>query len=177
MIIICALCGSENNVPDLHEQSKRYRCGKCNFLLWQKPDSSNVECWTKYKKNGEFDGNQWQNDQNKEFQMRAKFYLEDLKKLSDEELMAFDITLHEQSLEEAKHNYLSYRGADPALYAAIYREVDRRNVAAGWFWRRWRKPLNYKKWVEHCKRTEEMSLQWAQETISRTHPGITLERK
>lgn len=126
-------------------------------------------------KDGQVDWSQYQNDQDKEFQARAKSYLQDLKKLSDDELMLFDIKLHEQSLEVEKHN--SFHGADPALHAAMLREVDRRSIAAGWFLIRWLKPKNYKKWVEHCKQTEDLSLQVAQEIVSRTHPSVTLEPK
>jgi hypothetical protein len=177
MILACPKCGAKNHIGDTPDSTIVYRCGTCKFLLWHPPDASNTEYWTKYMKDGQVDWNQYQDDQNRETQVRAKSYLQDLKKLSDDELMAFDIKLHEESLEIEKRNDLSYHVADPALYAAMLREVDRRSVAAGWFWIRWLKPKNYKKWVGHCRRTEGISLEVAQEVVSRTHPDITLERK
>lgn len=177
MILECPKCSTKNPIPDTSETGKIYRCGKCNFLLWHQPDSANTEYWTKYTKNDQVDWNQYQSDQNEESQVRAKSYLQDLKKLSDDELMAFEIKLYEEMLEVEKRNNLSYRGADPALYTAIYHEVDRRSIAAGWFWIRWLKRENYKKWVGHRKRTRDISLQVAQEVVSRINPDITLERE
>lgn len=72
-----------------------------------------------------------------------------LKKLSDDELMR----LHESI------DYGPEGQQDAALMAAALREVDRRRWAAGWFWRRWFRPGEYRKWVDHMNATETKAAQ------------------
>ncbi|MCH8088623.1 MAG: hypothetical protein IH955_01255 [Chloroflexi bacterium] len=75
---------------------------------------------------------------------RIKERQEQLKELPDNELMRLSEGIYD--LPEEKR--------DAALMAAAFNEVQRRSIAAGWFWRRWFKRQEYEKWVEHNKTTE-----------------------
>jgi hypothetical protein len=77
--------------------------------------------------------------------------------------MLLDSRLTAQVMSEDLQRYLEhYRGSDPALLAAVTKEVNRRFGAAGWFWRRWRKPLyEYKKWEQHQRQKDEIAHQQA----------------
>ncbi len=72
-----------------------------------------------------------------------------MRKLPDNELMR----LHTGIYEEPEHKQ------DAALMAAIYNEVQRRYIAAGWLWRRLFKRQEYEKWVAHNKITEAKATQ------------------
>jgi len=48
---------------------------------------------------------------------------------------------------------------DGHLMIAAFNEVRRRYVAAGWFWRRWFKPHEYRKWVDHTEATNRKAQQ------------------
>jgi hypothetical protein len=89
----------------------------------------------------------------------CNFLLEDIRKLSDNELMILDSRLTAQVISEDMRSYSDhYRGPDFPLLAAVTNEVNRRFGAASWFWRRWRKPLyEYKKWVQHEQQKNEMA--------------------
>lgn len=101
------------------------------------------------------------------YRLRSRAYEVDLKKLLDDELMQLNIKLSEQTLEEEKHNIAPDRRHDSALTNAIDSEVNRRSIAAGWFWRRWRKPQEHKKWVEHNQQMEQRAYQIIMEVLSR----------
>ena len=106
----------------------------------------------------------------------CNFLLEDIRKLSDNELMILDSRLTAQVISEDMQSYSDhYRGPDFTLLAAVTNEVNRRFGAASWFWRRWRKPLyEYKELIpakatrvfkiisisagEYCYRQEEGDL-------------------
>ena len=87
----------------------------------------------------------------------CNFLLEDITKLPDAELMLLDSRLTAQVMSEDLQSYLErYRGPDPALLAAVTNEVNRRFGAAGWFWRRWTKPLyEYNKWGQHQRQKKD----------------------
>jgi len=89
----------------------------------------------------------------------CNFLLEDIRKLSDNELMILDSRLTAQVIsEDMQSSSAHYRGPDFTLLAAVTNEVNRRFGAASWFWRRWRKPpYEYKKWVQHEQQKDEMA--------------------
>ena len=91
----------------------------------------------------------------------CNFLLEDIRKLSDSELMILDSRITVQVISEDMRIYLGhYRRPDPTLLAAVTNEVNRRFGDAGWFWRRWVKPLyEYKKWRQHQQQKDEMAHQ------------------
>jgi hypothetical protein len=84
----------------------------------------------------------------------------ELKQVSDEKLMQ----LHAHMLT------LPSGSGHSRLYAAIYNEVRDRELAAGWFWRRWRNPGRYQKWVQHRLLIEAKAQQKIQDILSR-HEG------
>jgi hypothetical protein len=81
-----------------------------------------------------------------------------MRKLSDSELMILDSRLTAQGISEDMRSCLDqYRGSDFTLLVAVKNEVNRRFGDAGWFWRRWVKPLyEYKKWLQHQQQKDEM---------------------
>ena len=89
----------------------------------------------------------------------CNFLLEDIRKLSDNELMILDSRLTVQVVSEDVRSYSDHcRESDFTLLAAVTNEVNRRFGSASWFWRRWRKPLyEYKKWVQHEQQKNEMA--------------------
>jgi len=89
----------------------------------------------------------------------CNFLLEDIRKLSDNELMILDSRLTAQVIsEDMQSSSDHYRGPDFTLLAAVTNEVNRRFGAASWFWRRWWKsPYEYKKWVQHEQQKNEMA--------------------
>lgn len=91
----------------------------------------------------------------------------ELKKLTDDELMNLDIKLHE-SLKQSDQ--------DPLLTIAVYSEVRRRSKAACWIWQRMshRGRENCKKWLRHLEESEKAAKRLAQEIISKAHPGIEI---
>lgn len=100
----------------------------------------------------------------KQLQRRIKAKQEELRKLTDDELMRLhDATF--DSMESSLHEGSSER-PEAATYGAIINEVDRRAMAACWFWRRWRRPDECKKWLEHKRKTEERAQQWVHEKLS-----------
>ena len=81
---------------------------------------------------------------NREMQRRIKEKEEWLRSLPDDELMRVDLGIYQTPDKQR----------DAALMAAAIRQVQRREVSAGWFWRRWRKPAEYQKWLDHRTATE-----------------------
>ncbi len=77
---------------------------------------------------------------------------QELRILSDEELMS----AQEKALKESGDG----KGNAAQLVAAM-NEVRRRHVAAAWFWRRWRNPDNYQKWVSHKRKMDLKATQIA----------------
>jgi DNA-directed RNA polymerase subunit RPC12/RpoP len=167
----CARCGADHESAEPLKGDAAPRCGACGFLLWVEADYSSPEYCGKCATEGGVDWKALQDDQDKERQRRARAYSEDLKRLSDSELMGFEFDLLQQMLEEEKRNRLGYHLADPALYIAVSSEVHRREFAAGWFWRRWRRPFEYQKWVAHREQMERIASEIALEVISRTQPS------
>ena len=92
---------------------------------------------------------------NRELKVKAK--QEKLKRLTDDDVMLLDDDLWASIAElqdepsEAQH----------ILHEAVYKEVERRTTAACWFWRRWRKPKECKKWLDHRENTNIMAECWA----------------
>ena len=168
MIAVCPKCDTKNRMPESREPwTQMYRCGKCKFLLWVEPDWSDPEYASKYMRNGQIDWGQFQRDDMTNRRLRARAYEAELRKLSDDELMQFDIKVVQELLEHEKRNISSARRPDLALMIAICDEVNRRYIIANWLWRSWRKPEEYKKWVEHKKRTGQIAISIAIEMASR----------
>ncbi len=91
-------------------------------------------------------------DQNQfyaDLQRRIKELQEQLRKLPDNELIRLHTGIYEESEDKQ----------DAALMAAIYNEVQRRYIAAGWLWRRLFRRQKYEKWVAHNKITEAKATQ------------------
>jgi len=91
-------------------------------------------------------------DQNRfdaELRRRIKEAEEQLRKLPDDELMQ----LHEGVYDQPEHKQ------DSAFMAAIYNEVRRRSVTAGWLWHRLFRHQEYEKWVTHNNKTEAKAKQ------------------
>ncbi len=124
-------------------------------------EDQNVEDMAKYMKDDQID---W----DLRMQDRIKAHLVGVKKLSDDELMQRHNSYLDQLLEEAGSGYLQPSvGPDLALAQAVHIEVERRVLAASWFWRRWRKRDEYDKWVRHRARTKERARKVAMEIASR----------
>ena len=81
-----------------------------------------------------------------------------LKALTDDELMRLEARLYD-SLEE--------HDRDVVLLAAVDREVHGRAMAACSIWKRWRRPAECKKWLDHMKLIEEKASDLAREIFSR----------
>ena len=56
---------------------------------------------------------------------------------------------------------------DVALMIACYREVERRSIAAGWFWKRWLNKRQYKEWKDFNERMEAKAARFASEVIQK----------
>ena len=124
-------------------------------------EDQNVEDMAKYMKDDQID---W----DLRMQDRIKAHLVGVKKLSDDELMQRHNSYLDQLLEKARSGYLRPSvGPDLALVQAVSIEVERRTLAASWFWRRWRKRDEYDKWVRHRARTKERARKVAMEIASR----------
>jgi len=54
---------------------------------------------------------------------------------------------------------------DAALMIACYREVERRSIAAGWFWKRWLNKKEYKEWKNFNERMEAKATRFALDAI------------
>ena len=93
----------------------------------------------------------------KKRELKVKAKQEELKRLPDNELMLLDNDLWASIAElrdepsEAQH----------ILHEAISKEVERRATAACWFWKRWLKPKECTKWLDHIEDTDIMAQCWA----------------
>ena len=89
----------------------------------------------------------------KDLRLRIKGKQEELRKLTDDELMQLHDTILD-SVVSTLHKKREER-PDTAMYGALISEVDKRAKAACWFWKRWRKPNECQKWLEHKRKSEE----------------------
>jgi len=105
----------------------------------------------------------WENTM-KDLRLRIKGKQEELRKLTDDELMQ----LHDAILDSVVSTLHKKREKRPdtAMYGAIISEVDKRAKAACWFWKRWRKPNGCRKWLEHKKHAEENAQRLVHEKFS-----------
>lgn len=127
-------------------------------------EEQNAEDMAKYMKDDQVAWDLW----SKDWDLRMKSHREGVEKLSDAELMQRHNSYLDQLLEKAGSGYLQPSvGPDLALVQAVYIEVERRALAASWFWRRWRKHGEYDKWVRHRARTGERARKVAMEIASR----------
>ena len=90
-----------------------------------------------------------QNQFYEDLQRRIKEAKGQLRKLSDDELMR----IHEGLYDEPEGKQ------DAAFMAAIYNEVRRRSIAAGWLWCRLFRRQEHEKWVAHNNKTEAKARQ------------------
>jgi hypothetical protein len=75
-----------------------------------------------------------------------------LRDLDDTTLMALHKKLCAEFLEFSKNQDRM------VLEEAFAMEVDRRAVASGWFWRRWRRPDECEKWRVHVAEVWQIML-------------------
>ena len=118
-----------------------------------------------YMKDGQIDWNEWNKDYLKTHNACVKAEQNELKKLSDDALMQFYDSILDSSLEAAKG--IKVYNTDPTLLMAVNKEVHRRLVFSGWFWRRQRKPDEYKMWVRYIENIKEKAHQIRMEMVSR----------
>jgi len=111
-----------------------------------------------------FDQKEW----DKTFRLNVEAKQQELKKLTDDDLMK----LHEQLIE----SYSDSQGyEDAVLQKAVFRECRRRSWAACWFWRRWRKPAECKKWLAHTDKMGRQATVKIQGILERTTGHSTTE--
>lgn len=85
-----------------------------------------------------------------------------LKALPDEEVMRLHLEELRIDLEDKQDKY---------NLEALYKEARRREVAAGWIWKRFFNPAAYEKWVRHSKLTEIEASRMAIKILSKTSRG------
>jgi len=90
----------------------------------------------------------------KETVRRAKEEQKKLKRLTDEQLMELEDTLTAEYRDDRSPEAVAAFEPSPSLVRqlAVMYETDRRYIAAGWFWRRWRHPEKLEKWDKWKRR-------------------------
>lgn len=101
-----------------------------------------------------FDQIEWM----KRLKQDARAKQEELKVLSDDELMQMDDALYDSAE--------SFEKVGSALLMAVRNEVERRSWSACWFWRRWWKPEKCDKWLGHRRNHEEKAKRLAMKLLS-----------
>lgn len=56
---------------------------------------------------------------------------------------------------------------DAALVIACHREIERRSIAAGWFWKRWLNKKECEEWKNFNERMEAKAVRFASEVIQK----------
>jgi hypothetical protein len=110
-----------------------------------------------------FDWQDWMKGQ----KLKIKSKQEELKKLKDDELMQLHNAIwdsFESSLQKGESQL-----PDSVTAAAVYNEVQRRGWAACWPWKRWLRPNECRKWLEHIKKTEEKAKHWSKDWLEAYH--------
>lgn len=96
-----------------------------------------------------------QRQHSKETIRRAKEEQKKLKGLTDEQLMELEDTLMTAEYKDDRSpEAIAAFEPSPSLVKqlAVMYETDRRYIAAGWFWRRWRHPEQFEKWDKWKRR-------------------------
>jgi hypothetical protein len=106
-----------------------------------------------------FDWRDWMEGQ----KLKIKTKQEELKKLTDDELMELHNAIWD-SFESGQG-----RQPDSVNMSAVYNEVQKRAWHACWFWRRWRRPNECKKWLEHISKAEEKAKHWSKDWLEAYH--------
>jgi hypothetical protein len=97
-----------------------------------------------------------QNKYNVELQQRIEKYAVSLRHMPDNELR----TVYEKMYDNPDKQ-------DAALMIACHREIERRSIAAGWFWKRWLNKKEYEDWRDFNKRMEAKAARLALEVIQK----------
>ena len=97
-----------------------------------------------------------QDKYNTELQQRIEKHAASVRHMPDNELKMVYERMHDNP---DKH--------DAALMIAYYREVRRRYVAAGWFWKRWLNKKEYEEWKNFMERIEARAMRFASEVIQK----------
>ena len=88
---------------------------------------------------------------------------DEIQGLPDDELM----DLHLMLIDSKVSAKVKGGKDDPLRSTAVCREVERRQVASGLFWQRWRDQETYRKWQIHSQLAEIISAQSMIEELER----------
>ena len=97
-----------------------------------------------------------QDKYNTELQRRIKEQSVNVRHMPDNELR----TVYDKMLDNPDKQ-------DAALMVACYREVERRSIAAGWFWKRWLNKREYKEWKDFNEKMETKAMRLALDSIQK----------
>lgn len=97
-----------------------------------------------------------QDKYNTELQQRIEKHAASVRHMPDNELKMVYERMHDNP---DKH--------DAALMIACYREVRRRYVEAGWFWKRWLNKKEYEEWKNFVERIEAKAMRSASDAIQK----------
>jgi hypothetical protein len=97
-----------------------------------------------------------QDKYNTELQRRIKEHSVSVRHMPDNELKIVYEKMHDNPDKQ-----------DAALMIACYREVRRRCVAAGWFWKRWLNKKEYEEWKNFMERIEAKAMRFALDVIQK----------
>ena len=97
-----------------------------------------------------------QDKYNTEFQQRIEKHAVTVRHMPDNELKI----VYEKMVDNPDEQ-------DAALMVACYREVERRSIAAGWFWKRWLNKKEYEEWKNFDERIEAKATRSALDVIQK----------
>ena len=97
-----------------------------------------------------------QDKYNTELQRRIEKHAASVRHMPDNELKMVYEKMHDNPNRQ-----------DAALMIACYREVRRRYVAAGWFWKRWLNKKEYEEWKTFMERIEAKAMKSASDVIKK----------
>ena len=97
-----------------------------------------------------------QDKYNTELQQRIEKYAASVRYMPDNELKMVYEKMHDNP-----------NGQDAALMIACYREIRKRYVAAGWFWKRWLNKKEYQEWKTFMERIEAKAMGLALDAIQK----------
>lgn len=95
-----------------------------------------------------------QDKYNAELQRRIEKHSVSVKHMPDNELRI----LYDEMLDNPDKQ-------DAALMVACYREIERRTITAGWFWKRWLNKREYNEWKDFNERAEAKAMKFALDSI------------
>jgi hypothetical protein len=67
--------------------------------------------------------------------------------------------------------------SDYGLFLAALWETRRRYIDSGWFWKRWRKPSEFRKWQEFQLKTEQRATEVLKDLVEKGQMTAKSERK